>query len=120
MIQISSPGMSETDREILQTLQTSIYEFINQRNWTEYLYKTEERIEASILITVNEKASSDEYRGTIQVQSRRPVFETSYSSPVINHNDRDFSFRYVENQPLEYAENTFTSNLLQCWPFMLI
>lgn len=111
MIQISSPGMSETDRQILQTLQSSIYEFVNQRNWTDYQYKPEERIEASILITVNEKVGSDEYKGTIQVQSRRPVYKTSYSSPVINHNDRDFSFRYVENQPLEYADNTHTSNL---------
>jgi hypothetical protein len=111
MIQISSPGMSETDRQILQTLQTAIYEFVNQRNWTEFQYKTEERIEASILITVNEKVGNDEFRGTIQVQSRRPIFKSSYSSPILNHNDRDFSFRYVEHQPLEYAENTFTSNL---------
>ncbi|MFW5687752.1 MAG: DUF4835 family protein [Bacteroidota bacterium] len=117
MVQISSPGMSETDRQILQTLQSSIYEFMNQRNWTEYQYKPEERIEASILITVNEKVGSDEYRGTIQVQSRRPIFKSSYSSPVLNHNDRDFSFRYVENQSLEYADNTFTDNLTSVLAF---
>jgi hypothetical protein len=117
MVQISSPGMSETDRQILQTLQSSIYEFMNQRNWTEYQFKPEERIEASILITINEKIGSDEYRGTIQVQSRRPIFRTSYSSPLINHNDRDLSFRYVENQPLEYADNTFTSNLTSVLAF---
>ncbi|MBW6478979.1 MAG: DUF4835 family protein [Bacteroidales bacterium] len=117
MVQISSPGMSETDRQILQTLQSSIYEFMNQRNWTEYQYKPEERIEASILITINEKVGSDEYRGTIQVQSRRPIFQTSYSSPIINHNDRDLSFRYVENQTLEYADNTFTSNLTSVLAF---
>lgn len=117
MVQISSPGMSETDRQILQTLQSSVYEFMNQRNWTEYQFKPEERIEASILITVNEKIGSDEYRATIQVQSRRPVFETSYSSPIINHNDRDFSFRYVENQPLEFADNTFTNNLTSVLAF---
>lgn len=111
MVQISSPGMAETDRAILQVLQTQVYEFINQRNWTEYQYKTEERIEASILITVNEKVGNDEYRGSIQVQSRRPVYRTSYSTPILNHNDRDFTFRYVENQPLEYADNVYTSNL---------
>ena len=117
MVQISSPGMSETDRQILQTLQSSIFEFMNQRNWTEYQFKPEERIEASILITINEKVGSDEYRGTIQVQSRRPIFRTSYSSPIINHNDRDLSFRYVENQTLEYADNTFTSNLTSVLAF---
>ncbi len=117
MIQISSPGLSETERQILQTLQSAVYEFINQRNWTEYQYKPEERIEASILITVNEKIGNDEYRGTIQVQSRRPIFRTSYSSPVLNHNDRDFNFRYVENQTLEFADNAFTSNLTSVLAF---
>lgn len=110
-VQISSPGMNETDRQILRTLQSTLYEFINQTNWTDYKFESLERIEASILITVNEKIGSDEYRGSIQVQSRRPVFQTSYSTPVLNHNDRDFTFKYVENQPLEFADNTFTSNL---------
>lgn len=117
MVQVSAPGFSETDRQILQTLQSAAYEFINQRNWTQFSYKPEERIEASILITVNEKIGTDEYRGTIQVQSRRPIFQTSYSSPVLNHNDRDFNFRYVENQPLDYADNAFTSNLTSVLAF---
>lgn len=117
MVQISSPGMSETDRQILQTLQSSIYEFMNQRNWTNYQFKPEERIEASILITVNEKVGSDEFRGSIQVQSRRPIFNSSYASPVLNHNDRDFTFRYVEHQSLEFADNTFTSNLTSVLAF---
>ncbi len=110
-VQISSPGMSETDRQILRTLQSTLYEFINQTNWTNYKFESLERIEASILITVNEKVGSDEYKGSIQVQSRRPIFQSSYDSPILNHNDRDFYFRYTENQPIEYADNTFTSNL---------
>ena len=111
MISIATPALSETDREIMRTLQSDLREFINQRNWTEYQFQARERIEASILITVNERIGSDEYRGTIQVQSRRPVYRTSYSSPVFNHQDRDFHFRYIENQPLDYVDNTFTSNL---------
>lgn len=111
MISISTPGMPETERRIMQTLQTALYEFVNQRNWTPYQFQTNERIEASILITINEKAGSDEYRATIQVQSRRPVYRTSYSTPVFNHQDRDFHFRYLENQPLDYSDNTFMSNL---------
>jgi len=110
-VQISSPGMSETDRQILRTLQSTLYEFINQTNWSNYKFESLERIEASILITVNEKVGSDEYKASIQVQSRRPVFQSSYDSPILNHNDRDFYFRYTENQPLEYADNTFSSNL---------
>lgn len=111
MISISSPGMNEADRNILRTLQTDLYEFVNQRNWTEFTFQNRERIEASININVSERIGGDEYRATISVQSRRPVYRTSYDTPVLNHQDRDFQFRYVENQPIEYADGVFTSNL---------
>lgn len=111
MISVSSPGMNETDRNILRTLQSDLYEFVNQRSWTEYQFQTRERIEASISINVSERIGGDEYRATISIQSRRPVYRTSYDTPVFNHLDRDFQFRYVENQPLDYADNVFTSNL---------
>jgi hypothetical protein len=111
MISISTPGLSEADREIMRTLQTELYEFVNQRNWTEFSFQNRERIEASINITINERVGGDEYRATISVQSRRPVYRTSYDTPLFNHQDRDFQFRYVENQPIEYADGVFTSNL---------
>jgi len=111
MVSISTPGMSETDRERLRTLQTSLNELINQRNWTEFNFQSRERIEASISINISERIGGDEYRATLSVQSRRPVYRTSYDTPVFNHQDRDFYFRYVENQPIEYADGVFTSNL---------
>ncbi len=111
MISISTPGMSETDRQIMRTLQSDLYEFVNQRNWTDYQFESNERIEASIVITISERMGSDEYRGTIQVQSRRPVYQTSYSTPIFNHQDRDFQFRYTENQALDYSDNSHSSNL---------
>ncbi len=111
MISISTPGMPETERNIMRTLQGELHDMVNQRNWTDYQFQTGERIEASIIITVNERLGADEYRGTIQVQSRRPVFQTAYNSPVFNHQDRDFQFRYVEHQSVDFTENTFGSNL---------
>lgn len=111
MISVATPGMSEADRVIMRTLQTDLYEFVNQRNWTEFSFQNRERIEASININISERVGGDEYKATISIQSRRPVYRTSYDSPVFNHQDRDFQFKYVENQPLEYADNVFTSNL---------
>ena len=110
-VQISTPGMHEQDRLIMQTLRTELTEFINQRNWTNYQFLPNERIEASILITIDDKEGTDVYKGSIQVQSRRPIFNSSYSSPVLNINDRNLQFRYRENEPLEYADNTFLNNL---------
>ncbi len=110
-ISISTPGMSETERQVMQTLRTELREFVNQTNWTPYEFETSERIEASIQITIEDRTGGDEYRASIQVQSRRPIYKTAYNSPVFNHRDRDFEFRYREHQPLEYSENTFSSNL---------
>ncbi len=110
-ISISTPGMSDTERQIMQTLRSELSEFVNQSNWTNLNFDTRERIEASIQITIEERIGGDEYRASISVQSRRPVFQTAYSSPVFNHRDRDFEFRYRESEPLEYADNAFMSNL---------
>ena len=110
-ISISTPGMSERERQIMQNLRSELTEFVNQTNWTEYQLETRERIEASMQITIDEQQGSDEYRATIQVQSRRPVYETAYSTPVFSHRDRDLVFTYRENEPIEYAENAFLSNL---------
>ena len=110
-VSISTPGMSETDRQIMQTLRGDLREFINQTNWTGYQFETRERIEASIQITIEERMGGDEYRANIQVQSRRPIFKTSYHSPIFNHRDRDVQFRYREHDPLEYADNAHLSNL---------
>ncbi len=110
-VSISTPGMSETERQVMQTLRSELREFINQTNWTPYEFQTRERIEASIQITIEERTGGDEYRGTIQVQSRRPVYNTAYDSPIFNHRDRDLEFRYREHQPLEYADNAHLHNL---------
>ncbi len=110
-VSISTPGMAETERQIMQTLRTELRELINQTNWTNYQFETRERIEGSIQITLEERMGGDEYRANIQVQSRRPIFNTSYNSPVFNHRDRDVQFRYREHQPIEYAENSHLCNL---------
>lgn len=110
-VSVSTPGMSETERQIMQTLRGDLREFINQTNWTNYQFETRERIEASIQITIEERMGGDEYRANIQVQSRRPIFNTSYHSPIFNHRDRDVQFRYREHDPLEFAENAHLSNL---------
>jgi hypothetical protein len=109
-ISINAPRLSEVDRRVLETLRDELREFINQRNWTDYEFQQQERIEATISVTVNER-NGDEFVGTMQVQSRRPVFNSSYNSPLLNHQDRDVRFRYIQNQPIDYTDNTYSNNL---------
>jgi hypothetical protein len=110
-VQVLSQQIAGSDKSAFTALQTAIYEFMNNRKWTSESFKLEERIDCSILINLTDKLGTDEYKGTFQVQSRRPIFKTSYNSVLLNFNDQDFQFKYIENQPLEYNENTFTGNL---------
>ncbi len=116
-VQVLSQQISGTDKRVFDAMQTAIFEFLNNKKWTTETFKTEERIDCSILINITEKVSNDEFKATLQVQSRRPIFKTSYNSPLLNYNDNDIQFKYVENQALEFSENTYTSELTSILAF---
>lgn len=106
-----------TNTKVFETLQSALYEFINNRKWTNHVYRIDERIECNILINLTEQVSADEFKGTIQVQSRRPVFNTSYNTVMFNRMDNDLRFRYIEYQPLEFSETSHLSNLTSVLAF---
>ncbi|MCK9618761.1 MAG: DUF4835 family protein [Lentimicrobiaceae bacterium] len=110
-VQVSAQQVEGTERKVFQTLQQALYEFINNKQWSNYSYKLEERIECTFLITITERLSSDEFKAKLNIVVRRPIFKTSYNSTLFNYIDNDFTFRYIEYQPLDYDENAFTSNL---------
>lgn len=122
-VSVISPQVQNTEKRIFETLQKDIREFMNSRSWTSDVFALEERIECSILITVSERISADRYKATIQVQSSRPAFMTSYNSVMMNVNDQDFVFQYAENQALIFQENQHSSNLtsvLAFYAYMII
>jgi hypothetical protein len=110
-IQVVSQQIQGTNKHIFESMQKDIYEFMNNRKWTENVFAMDERIECTIMINLTEQISSDEFKGTIQVQANRPVFNTNYNSVMLNYKDNDVQFRYVEFQPMEFSENTHLSNL---------
>ncbi|MGB4204284.1 MAG: DUF4835 family protein [Bacteroidales bacterium] len=116
-ISINSRQLEGTDQRIFQTLQTAMGEFMNKKTWTNLKYKSQERIEGTMMITLTERVASDEYKGRINIILRRPVYKTNYNSVVLNWIDRDFQFKYIENQPLEFVEGTHTSNLTSTLAF---
>lgn len=110
-VSVLTPQIQASDKSIYETLQTTIREFMNSRTWTTDQFLNQERIECSIIITISERASVDDFKANIQIQSRRPVYKTSYNSPLFNHQDNDFNFRYVQDQTLEFDEANINSNL---------
>lgn len=110
-IQVSSRQVEGTDRTAFEALQKALYEFVNTRKWTPYSYKLEERIEATILLTINSQLSSEKYSGQLNIVLKRPVYKTNFSTTLLNYIDKDFEFTYVENESLEFSDNTFDNNL---------
>ncbi len=110
-ISVSSPQVQASDKTIYSEMQQQLYEFVNSQKWTNYEFKQEEKIECTIMITVSDRISTDEFKGTVNVQLRRPIYHTSYNSVLLNYVDKDFQFKYLEGQNLEFNENTYTSNL---------
>ncbi|MBW7846619.1 MAG: DUF4835 family protein [Bacteroidales bacterium] len=110
-ISVSAPTIEGTDRRVFEALQSALYEFMNNRKWTNANIKSLERIECTMMLTVRERVSSDEYKGTLNVVLQRPIYKTSYNSPQFNFIDENVQFRYLESQPLEFSDNTFSSNL---------
>jgi hypothetical protein len=116
-ISVSAPTIEGTDRRVFEALQSSLYEFMNNRKWTNVNIKNLERIECTMVITLRERVSSDEYKGTMNVVLQRPIYKTSYNSVQLNFIDENFQFRYLENQTLDFNENSFSSNLTSMLAF---
>ena len=116
-VRVNSSQIQTSDRKIFQSLQTDIYEFVNNKNWTKTNIQNEERIECNFVINVSKKISSDEYEASIQIQSTRPVYGTSFKTPLFNYLDNNFNFKYLEYQSLEFSESTHISNLTSVLAF---
>ena len=116
-IQVTTPQIQGTNKKIFQTLNTALYEFMNNRAWTNLTFGVNEKIECNILINIQQQVSADEFTGTIQIQSRRPVYNSSYNTVMFNYKDDNFNFKYVEYEPLEFSENLHQLNITSVMAF---
>ena len=110
-ITVNSDQVGQTNQQIFRTLERSLNDFVNKNKWTNRIYRENERVNARMFITI-EQYESNRFQANIQVQSSRPVFNTSYESPVFNYKDNAFNFEYIEFQPLVYNPSNFDSNLV--------
>ncbi|MFC5196000.1 DUF4835 family protein [Bizionia hallyeonensis] len=102
--------------QVFKTLEKQLKEFVNNTKWTNKEYAFQERVECGMFINITEY-SGDVFKATIQVQSSRPVYGSTYGTPIYNINDKDFTFQYVEFENLLYNENQFESNLVSVIAF---
>lgn len=107
---INSDKIQGTNKQIFTTLQTALNEFINNKKWTTATLAANERIECTFTIILNEM-TDNHFKGEIQVQARRPVYNSTYTTSLFNFRDTQFDFDYTEFEPLEYTENILNTNL---------
>ena len=110
-VTVNSDQLSQGDLPIFKTLEAALNDFVNKTKWTDRKVKDNERINAQMFITIT-NYQSNRFQGNIQIQSSRPVYNTSYSTPVFNYKDGDFNFNYTEFEPLAFNENAYESNLM--------
>ncbi|WBU89405.1 DUF4835 family protein [Cellulophaga omnivescoria] len=110
-VTVNSEQVGQTNQQVFKTLERALNDFMNKTKWTNRVFKEQERINSRMFITITEYSSSS-FKANIQIQSSRPVFNTSYETPIFNYKDNQFNFNYIEFQPLVYNQNTFDSNLV--------
>ena len=112
-VTINTPKLQTVDPKVFQTLETAIQEFLNGQNWTGQEYEQFERIKVNVQITIDKEVSEEAFEAEMSIQAVRPVYGSSYETPIFTHRDQDFNFQYQQFQPLEFTENGFASNLTQ-------
>jgi hypothetical protein len=107
---MSSRVSTQVDKKIFQTLQTSLLNFVNNRRWTSDAFQSNEKIQCNFLLNIENDLGNNVYKGKLTVQAARPIYNSTYESPIINYLDDNITFRYVEFQPIEFNENRVQGN----------
>lgn len=115
-VTLNTQKINNANQQVFKTLETAINEFVNKTDWTGQMIAQKERINCSMYITIS-SYNSDQFIANIQVQSSRNIFNSTYSSPVLNINDKDFTFNYTEFENLTYIPTSYDSNLVSVLAF---
>lgn len=110
-VTIIQPQVILADPQIFQTMEVAIEEFINNRKWSKDDWAQNERIDCNMQITVESQPSQRQFKGSIQIGSSRPVYNSDYKTPLVNINDRDFEFSFNENTQIVWSIDQHRDNL---------
>ncbi|MDR7129369.1 hypothetical protein J2X69_001706 [Algoriphagus sp. 4150] len=110
-VTINSERARIQNTDVFSQMKTSFEQFLNGRSWTTDEFRPEERIKGNLLITISDVPQVGSYNATVQIQTVRPVYGTNYESLVFNFADRNWSFDYIESQPLEFNRFTYLNSI---------
>jgi len=117
IVTVNHDQVRGSDNQVFKTLEKTINGYINDTKWTNKQYKKQEKIQCAITLNITERPENNTFKGALQIQVLRPVFNSTYLTPIFNFNDDDLSFTYEEFQPLIYNQSSFESNLVSILTF---
>jgi len=115
-VSVNFQQVANGNPQLFKNLETQVKEFLNTTKWTTKEFTDVEKIECNFFINISTYGSNN-FEATLQVQSSRPVYNSTLSTPILNINDKNFSFRFIEFENLIYDPNTFNSNLVSVLAF---
>jgi hypothetical protein len=110
-VTVIPPRVMISGPEIFQSMESTIEEFFNSRRWTRDTWNPDERIECSVQITIEQQVNQRQFKGSLQVNSSRPVYNSNYKTPVLSINDRNFEFSFQENSIIQWSNDQHRDNL---------
>ena len=116
-IKINTPQLQRNDRRVFDQLETSLREFLNNTKWTQDIYEPDERIKCNFILTISEDLDNNVFQAELAVQAVRPVYGSTYESPLLSHLDKDITFSYEQNQPIEFLPDGDNQNLSALFAF---
>ena len=105
------------EKQVFVEMKRAIQDFLNNRRWTNDAFSTSERINCNLVLTLTKSPAIGLFEGTAQIQSSRPIHGTGYETVLFSFIDREFQFQYIQSQPMDFNENSFTSNLTSALAF---
>lgn len=111
VVDVNSRQIEGSEKVMFEEMERAIFQLVNGRKWTDHKYEVHERIDCSILINLTTRVSANEFAGNIQIQASRPIFNTSYKSPIMNIRDENFQVRYNQFEPLQFNESSYSGEL---------
>ncbi len=110
-VKINTQRLQTVDPKVFETLEKTIFDFLNNTKFTDHFFDPKERINCNIQLTVQQEISPTRFKADIAIQASRPVYGSNYETNLFNHQDRDVTFDYEQFQPLIFSRNTYNDNL---------
>jgi Flp pilus assembly protein TadG len=116
-VSVNSSRIQSTNKNVFTTMERSMNQFINGTSWSNTTFSANERIDCTFSLTIVEQPADNNFKAELFIQARRPVYNSSYQTSVLNFRDANVEFEYTENAPLEIVQTSINNNLVAITAF---